>query len=80
MIFETIDELNEYIDNGGHDVSVLGCTVAGELLESMRNEAAFARKWGYDRHGVLTEFYMGEGEEITCNENGIIDYEHLYIG
>ncbi len=32
MIFETIDELNEYIGNGGAEVSVLGCTVAGELL------------------------------------------------
>jgi len=80
MIFETIDELNEYLANGGDGVSVIGCTVAGELLESMKNEAVFARKWGWKGFAVLTEFYMGEGEEISCNEDGVIDYEHLYLG
>lgn len=80
MIFETVDQLNEYLGNADPDnVTLIGCTVVGELLESMKREAAYCRTHGYDRFGVLTEFFMGEGEQIDCDENGIIIYEHLYF-
>jgi hypothetical protein len=80
MIFETIDELNEYLGNADpNNVTLIGCTVAGELLEAMKKEAEYHRKHGYDRFGVLVEFYMGEGEQIDCDENGVINYEHLYF-
>lgn len=76
MIFENVDQLNEYIENGN---SVMGCKVVGELLESMKKCAEFHRKYGFKGFGMLEEFHMGEGEEINCDEHGIINYEHLYI-
>lgn len=81
MIFETLNDLNNYIDNN-HPESINGFKVSGELFKQLRDNAERARAdwWpSCKAFGCMEEYSMGEGEYLEIDENGVIVDSSVYF-
>lgn len=81
MIFNTLAEVTQYIEK--HEPETLnGFGVSGELFQQLRDNAENARaKWwpNCKAFGYMEEYYMGEGEYMEINENGMIVDSNVYF-
>lgn len=81
MVFETLDDLNHYIFYAEPD-SIDGFRVVGELFQELRAYAERARAdwWpSCDAFGCMEEYFMGEGEYLEIDENGMIVNSSVYF-
>ena len=81
MIFETLESLNNYIENNEPE-SIDGFRVTGELFQQLRDTAEQARAGWWPAckaFGCMEEYYMGEGEYLEIDENGVIVNSSVYF-
>lgn len=81
MVFNTLADLNHYIENAEPE-SINGFRVGGELYRELRDNAERVRAdwWpSCKAFGYMEEYFMGEGESIEIDENGVIINSSVYF-